>query len=91
MKTRALTLSFLSAAAALGALVALHPIYAQESSQLRRSGKIELSVDPTQDGFGWTNGVALAFSAQRARRPPARVPIPASGRVGLPRHTQLRR
>ncbi len=51
MKTRALTLSFLSAAAALGALVALHPIYAQESSQLRRSGKIELSVDPTQDGF----------------------------------------
>ena len=24
---------------------------------------------PTQDGFGWTNGVALAFSAQRAVRP----------------------
>jgi serine protease Do len=51
MKTRSLTLSFLSVTAAVGAIVALHPIYAQESSQLRRSGKIEMSVDPTQDGF----------------------------------------
>jgi alpha,alpha-trehalase len=24
---------------------------------------------PTQDGFGWSNGVALAFSAQQARLP----------------------
>jgi alpha,alpha-trehalase len=25
---------------------------------------------PTQDGFGWANGVALAFSAQERRNPP---------------------
>jgi len=30
----------------------------------RRAGGGEY---PTQDGFGWTNGVALRLSAQRAR------------------------
>ncbi len=54
----------------------------------RRAGGGEY---PTQDGFGWTNGVALAFSAQLARRPPARVPIPESRHVGRPRVTQSRR
>ncbi len=32
---------------------------------------------PTQDGFGWTNGVALALVAQKAQRP---VPEPAQAR-----------
>lgn len=31
---------------------------------------------PTQDGFGWTNGVALALAAQERRQ--ARTPLPAS-------------
>jgi alpha,alpha-trehalase len=42
---------------------------------------------PTQDGFGWTNGVALAFSAQAraagaapASPPPAAPPAPTSPR-----------
>jgi alpha,alpha-trehalase len=33
---------------------------------------------PNQDGFGWTNGVALALSAQEARRPAPR-PVPEEG------------
>ena len=44
---------------------------------------------PTQDGFGWTNGVALAFSAQRpsAPRPQPRpgVARPAGRRAMQPR------
>ena len=42
----------------------------------RRAGGGEY---PTQDGFGWTNGVALAFSAQVEQRPPGR-PRGAGGR-----------
>jgi alpha,alpha-trehalase len=41
---------------------------------------------PTQDGFGWTNGVALALSAQERQRPalgPSR--SPARARAGSPR------
>lgn len=30
---------------------------------------------PTQDGFGWTNGVALAFAAQRAAASPDSAPL----------------
>ena len=45
----------------------------------RRAGGGEY---PTQDGFGWTNGVALAFSAQLMRRPPDRPDVRRSGRFG---------
>ncbi len=50
MKTSLITTTFVSATLALTALVALHPIYAQES-KVRRSGKIEMSIDPNSDGF----------------------------------------
>jgi alpha,alpha-trehalase len=40
---------------------------------------------PTQDGFGWTNGVALALSAQEAKRT-APVPVPeGAGAAAAPR------
>jgi len=34
---------------------------------------------PTQDGFGWTNGVALALSARERARPAAAAPAGAPG------------
>ena len=34
---------------------------------------------PTQDGFGWTNGVALAFAAQERSAEP--VPVPATASI----------
>jgi alpha,alpha-trehalase len=41
---------------------------------------------PTQDGFGWTNGVALALSAQERQRPALRPSrSPARARAGSPR------
>ncbi|HEX5830552.1 MAG TPA: alpha,alpha-trehalase TreF [Gemmatimonadaceae bacterium] len=44
---------------------------------------------PNQDGFGWTNGVALTLSAQEARRPtptptPTPAPVPDSAREAAP-------
>ena len=36
---------------------------------------------PNQDGFGWTNGVALTLSAQEARRPTLR-PVPDDAGAG---------
>jgi alpha,alpha-trehalase len=41
---------------------------------------------PNQDGFGWTNGVALALIAQETNRPTSAAPyrarhrLPAGGR-----------
>jgi alpha,alpha-trehalase len=37
---------------------------------------------PTQDGFGWTNGVALALSAQVRGKA---VPVPEQGGAALRR------
>jgi len=39
---------------------------------------------PNQDGFGWTNGVALAFAAQERAAAGSPVPAPLACAVGLP-------
>jgi len=39
---------------------------------------------PNQDGFGWTNGVALAFAAQERAAAGSPAPAPLACTVGSP-------
>ena len=49
MKKSFLVTTCVSAAAVLAGIVALSPIYAQETSKVRRSGQLQMSIDPSDD------------------------------------------
>ena len=51
MKKRPFTTLVLTGTLALATLFALHPGFAQDNGGLKRSGKIEMQIDPSQEGF----------------------------------------